>query len=130
MLRNPCDIQQRMILVLHHSLLLVNVYFSSTRCTFPCAFTATDWYTCWHLHHYRHGKFTGTVWKYRNVGLQVSETDKESTQPQIWFGILQDTGHLDFLPDPEIPRLPIASDEGRLTASSRLTEGKIQVSLK
>lgn len=67
MLQNSCDIQYSAILVLHHSLLLVNVYFSSTRCAFfflKSEFTVIDRYIYWHLHHYRHGKFTGTVWKY------------------------------------------------------------------
>lgn len=31
---------------------------------FKSEFTVIDWYIYWHLHHYRHGKFTGTVWKY------------------------------------------------------------------
>lgn len=34
MLRNSCDIQYSVILVLHHNLLLVNVHFLSTRCAF------------------------------------------------------------------------------------------------
>lgn len=78
MLRNSCDIQYRVILVLHHNLLLVNVHFFSTRCAFFLLnlffkWIYCDWYIYWHLHHYRHGKFTGTVWKYWNLGLQTSE---------------------------------------------------------
>lgn len=41
---------------------------------FKSEFTVIDWYIYWHLHHYRHGKFTGTVWKYWNLASQTSET--------------------------------------------------------